>query len=57
MDQTLQLRRKCGKKYVIWMQLGIVNKEAARKAEEAGFMVVMDRCTMIERRKLDAEKR
>jgi len=32
----------------IWMQLGIVNEEAARTAEEAGFTVIMDRCPKIE---------
>ena len=29
---------------VIWMQEGIVNYEAAQKAEEAGLQVVMDAC-------------
>jgi uncharacterized protein len=29
---------------VIWMQEGIVNEEAAAKAQKAGLRVVMDRC-------------
>jgi predicted CoA-binding protein len=33
---------------VLWMQLGIVNDEAARIAREAGLEVVMDRCVKIE---------
>ncbi|HET9146767.1 MAG TPA: CoA-binding protein [Acetobacteraceae bacterium] len=33
---------------VIWMQLGVVNQEAARRAREAGITVVMDRCPKIE---------
>jgi hypothetical protein len=32
----------------IWMQEGIVNKEAAAKAESAGLTVIMDRCTKID---------
>lgn len=33
---------------VLWMQLGVINQEAARTAREAGLEVVMDRCVKIE---------
>jgi predicted CoA-binding protein len=33
---------------VLWMQLGVIHPEAARKAEAAGLEVVMDRCVKIE---------
>jgi uncharacterized protein len=36
----------------LWMQLGVVNWEAARIADDAGLAVVMDRCTAIEHRRL-----
>jgi predicted CoA-binding protein len=37
---------------VVWMQLGIVNEEAAAKARTAGIEVVMDRCMKIEYKRL-----
>lgn len=36
----------------LWLQLGIVNWEAARIAVEGGLAVVMDRCTQIEHRRI-----
>jgi predicted CoA-binding protein len=36
----------------IWMQLGIVNEEAAECAQQAGLDIVMDRCIMVEHRRL-----
>lgn len=37
---------------VIWMQLGVVNEEAAERARKRGVTVVMNRCPAIEFRRL-----
>jgi len=40
---------------IIWMQLGIINEEAAQMAREAGLTVIMDRCPKIEYGRLSGE--
>lgn len=37
---------------ILWGQLGVVNLEAAERAQKAGMTVVMDRCPAIEYRRL-----
>jgi predicted CoA-binding protein len=39
----------------IWMQLGVINEEAAAKARDAGLTVIMDRCPKIEYGRLSGE--
>jgi predicted CoA-binding protein len=36
----------------LWLQLGVINWDAARIAHDAGLAVVMDRCTAIEQRRI-----
>jgi predicted CoA-binding protein len=51
-EQAVKLKEAHGKPSVVWMQLGIVNEQAAETAKKAGLTVVMDRCMMIEHRRL-----
>jgi hypothetical protein len=37
---------------VLWMQLGVVNESAAQYAADHGIKVVMNRCIMVEHRRL-----
>lgn len=37
---------------VFWMQIGVINEQAAKKAHESGMEVVMDRCMKIEHARL-----
>ena len=40
----------------LWLQLGVVNWDAARIAAAAGLAVVMDRCTAIEWRRISGRR-
>ena len=40
---------------IVWMQLGVRNDEAAKRAEDAGLRVVMNRCPKIEYARLNGE--
>ena len=42
-EQAIAVRAK-----VLWMQLGVINEEAAQIAVDGGLQVVMDRCMKIE---------
>ena len=51
-DEALQLSPK---PQVIWMQLTVRNDDAAKRAEDAGIKVVMNRCPKIEYGRLSSE--
>ena len=51
-EQAVKIKERYDKPYVIWMQLGIINEQAAEMARQAGITVVMNRCMMQEHKKL-----
>ena len=52
-QQAIKLKQTFGKPLVVWMQLGIINEQAAEAARRAGLIVIMDKCLMVERQHLD----
>lgn len=52
MEQAVKLKAMHGKPRVVWMQLGIVNEQAAETAKKAGLTVIMDKCMMVEHQRL-----
>ncbi|NLE06224.1 MAG: CoA-binding protein [Crenarchaeota archaeon] len=56
-EQSIKLKQLYGKPFVIWMQYGAVNKEAAKLAEKEGLIVVADECIMKKHRGLNKIKK
>jgi predicted CoA-binding protein len=54
MDAAIANKERLGLK-VVWMQLGIINEDAAKRGQAAGLTVIMNRCPKIEYGRLSGE--
>ncbi|MBE3587674.1 MAG: CoA-binding protein [Thermoanaerobacteraceae bacterium] len=50
--EIIEAARQLNPQPVIWLQLGVIHQEAAEQARSRGLTVVMDRCLMVEHRRL-----
>ena len=53
-DEVIANKDRLGVK-ILWMQLGVINEDAAKRAEAAGLTVIMNRCPKIEYGRLSGE--
>ena len=51
-EKVVEMKRCVDRPFVVWMQLGIVNEEAAELARKEGMGVVMDRCLLVEHKRM-----
>ncbi len=51
-DQIIEMKMKFNKPDTIWMQLGIIDDDAAKRAREVGIFVVMNKCIMISHKQM-----
>lgn len=51
-EQAVKMKELFGVLRVVWMQLGVINEQAAELARKAGLTVVMDKCVRQEHQRL-----
>jgi len=54
-EQVVKMKEHYDRPSVVWMQLGVINEEAAALAREEGMTVVMNQCMMRKHKELFSE--